>query len=60
MPIDKLTPKYLSSDSDSKFAAKNTMLDAINLYIGGDDSDSSLNGGDGVLKNVKGYLEVVG
>ena len=60
MPIDKLTPKYLSSDSDSKFAAKNTMLDAINLYIGGDDSDSSLNGGDGVLKNVKGNLEVVG
>jgi hypothetical protein len=60
MPIDKLTPKYLSSDSDNKLAAKNVMLDAINLYIGGDDSDSSLNGGDGVLKNVKGNLEVLG
>ena len=31
MPIDKLTPKYLSSDSDNKLAAKNVMLDAINL-----------------------------
>ena len=60
MPIDKLTPQYLSSDSDNKLAAKNAMLDAINLYIGGDDSDSSLNGGDGVLKNVKGNLEVLG
>ena len=60
MPIDKLTPKYLSSDSDNKLAAKNVMLDAINLYIGGDDSDSSLNGGDGVLKNVKGNLKVLG
>jgi hypothetical protein len=60
MPIDKLNPQYLSSDSDNKLAAKNAMLDAINLYIGGDDSDSSLNGGDGVLKNVKGNLEVLG
>ena len=53
MPIDKLKPQYLSSDSDNKLAAKNAMLDAINLYIGGDDSDSSLNGGDGVLKKCK-------
>ena len=60
MPIDKLTPKYLSSDSDNKLAAKNVMLDAINLYIGGDDSDSFLDGGDGVLKNVKGNLKVLG
>lgn len=60
MPIDKLKPQYLSSDSDNKLAAKNAMLDAINLYIGGDDSDSSLNGGDGVLKNVKGNREVPG
>ena len=49
MPIDKLTPRQLDADSDSKLVKKTAMLDALNLYSG--DSEG---GGRGVLKNIKG------
>lgn len=68
MPIDKITPKYLSSDSDNKLVPKNAMLDAMNVYLGGDDFDSLDNGdpnitnysrGDGILKSIKGNQRVI-
>lgn len=57
MPIDKLTPRQLDADSDSKLVKKTSMLDALNLYSG----DTGGSGGDGdmgVLKNIKGNLAV--
>jgi len=53
MPIDKLTPRKLNSDIDAKLVDKASMLDALNLYSGDDES-----GGGGVLKNVKGNTKV--
>lgn len=53
MPIDKITPRQLDSDSDSKLAKKSSLLDALNLYSG--DSEE---GNRGVLKNIKGNTEV--
>jgi len=57
MPIDKITPRQLDADSDGKLISKTSMLDALNLYIGEDDS-----GNKGVLKNIKGnsIVNVVG
>ena len=57
MPIDKLTPRQLDADSDSKLVKKTAMLDALNLYSG----DTGGSGGDGdmgVLKNIKGNRKV--
>ena len=48
MPIDKLTPRQLNADADSKLLTKSGMLDALNLYSGDD------GGNQGVLKNIKG------
>ena len=53
MPIDKITPRQLDSDSDSKLAKKSSLLDALNLYSG--DSEE---GNRGVLKNIKGNTKV--
>lgn len=53
MPIDKLIPRKLNSDIDAKLVDKASMLDALNLYSGDDES-----GGGGVLKNVKGNTKV--
>lgn len=53
MPIDKLIPRKLNSDIDSKLIDRASMVDALNLYAG-DDSD----GGGGVLKNVKGNTKI--
>lgn len=58
MPIDKLTPRQLDADSDSKLVKKTAMLDALNLYSG----DTGGSGGDGdmgVLKNIKGNVQVI-
>ena len=54
MPIDKITPRQLDSDSDSKLIKKSSFLDALNLYSG--DSEE---GNRGVLKNIKGNQEIV-
>lgn len=57
MPIDKLTPRQLDADSDSKLIEKTAMLDALNLYSG----ETGGNGGDGdmgVLKNIKGNTQI--
>jgi len=53
MPIDKITPRQLDSDSDSKLAKKSSLLDALNLYSG--DSEE---GNRGVLKNIKGNTKI--
>lgn len=53
MPIDKITPRQLDSDSDSKLAKKSSLLDALNLYSG--DSEG---GSRGVLKNIKGNTKI--
>jgi hypothetical protein len=53
MPIDKLIPRKLNSDIDAKLVDKASMIDALNLYAGDDES-----GGHGVLKNVKGNTQV--
>lgn len=53
MPIDKITPRQLDSDSDSKLAKKSSLLDALNLYSG--DSEG---GNRGVLKNIKGNTKI--
>ena len=58
MPIDKITPRQLDADSDSKLVKKTAMLDALNLYSG----DTGGSGGDGdmgVLKNIKGNVQVI-
>ena len=54
MPIDKLTPRQLNADADSKLLTKSGMLDALNLYSGDD------GGNQGVLKNIKGNLILTG
>lgn len=54
MPIDKLTPRQLNADADSKLLTKSGMLDALNLYSGDD------GGNQGVLKNIKGNLILSG
>ena len=53
MPIDKITPRQLDSDADSKLVKKSSFLDALNLYSG--DSEE---GNRGVLKNIKGNKEL--
>ena len=53
MPIDKITPRQLDADSDGKLVNKASMLDALNLYSGNSDG-----GNKGVLKNIKGNLQV--
>ena len=54
MPIDKLTPRQLNADADSKLLTKSGMLDALNLYSGDD------GGNQGVLKNIKGNSYLLG
>ena len=54
MPIDKLTPRQLNADADSKLLTKSGMLDALNLYSGDD------GGNQGVLKNIKGNSILTG
>jgi hypothetical protein len=53
MPVDKLIPRKLNSDIDAKLIDKASMIDALNLYAGDD-----IDGGGGVLKNVKGNTQV--
>jgi len=54
MPIDKITPRQLDSDSDSKLVKKSSFLDALNLYSG-----DSKEGNRGVIKNIKGNQEIL-
>lgn len=62
MPIDKRIPRVLNSDLDSKTSERVSMEDALNLYSGPDNesivSGVKLDGGDKILKNIKGNVEV--
>jgi len=58
MAIDKRIPRVLNPDGDNKAVDKASMLDALNVYSGPETS-SYINGrlydgGDGVLKNIRG------
>ena len=55
MPIDKLIPRQLTPDADSKLVRKTSFLDALNIYSGDYEE-----GNQGVLKNIKGNKEVSG
>ena len=60
MPVDKRTPRVLNSDADNKAINKVSMLDALNVYAGPETQDpfgpqkNIYDGGEGVLKNIKG------
>ena len=55
MPIDKLIPRQLTPDADSKLVRKTSFLDALNIYSGDYEE-----GNQGVLKNIKGNKKVSG
>ena len=58
MAIDKRIPRVLNPDGDNKTIDKASMLDALNVYSGPETSSyingSLYDGGDGVLKNIRG------
>ena len=61
MPIDKRIPRVLNPDADNKTIEKTSMLDALNLYSGPETSTAGISiydGGDGILKNIKGNEEI--
>jgi len=61
MPIDKRIPRVLNPDADNKTIEKTSMLDALNLYSGPETStagNSIYDGGDGMLKNIRGNEEI--
>ena len=49
MPINKITPRQLSPDTDSKLVSSTLFLDALNIHAGDHEQ-----GNEGVLKNIKG------
>jgi len=49
MPINKITPRQLSPDVDSKLTPSTSFLDALNVHTGDHEE-----GNEGVLKNIKG------
>ena len=53
MAIDKLTPRYLNFEDDERLVKRVEMIDAQNIRIDADD-----NGDAGVIKNVKGNVQV--
>ena len=55
MPIDKLIPRQLTPDADSKLVRKTSFLDALNIYSGDYEE-----GNQGVLKNIRGNKKVSG
>ena len=50
--IDKLQPRKLDKDTDQKLVQKNSMVDALNVYI--DENLSGESGDAGVIKPIKG------
>jgi len=58
MAIDKRIPRVLNPDGDNKTVDKASMLDALNVYSGPETSPILVgevyDGGDGVLKNIRG------
>lgn len=54
--IDKIQPRKLDKDSDSKLVQKTSMVDALNVYI--DESLSGSEGNSGVLKPILGNTQV--
>ena len=58
MPINKITPRQLSPDVDSKLVPSTSFLDALNIHTGDHEQ-----GNEGVIKNIKGtasYLHIRG
>ena len=49
MPINKITPRQLSPDVDSKLVPSTSFLDALNIHTGDHEQ-----GNEGVIKNIKG------
>ena len=57
--IDKILPRRLSSNSDSKVRGKDEMSDALNVSITHDNRDSD-SGNEGVLKPIKSNVDISG
>ena len=57
--IDKILPRRLSSNSDSKVRGKDEMSDALNVSISHDNRDGD-NGNEGVLKPIKSNVDISG
>ena len=54
--IDKLQPRKLDKDTDQKLVQKNSMVDALNVYI--DENLSGESGDAGAIKPVKGTNQI--
>ena len=57
--INKLLPRKLSSDLDSKIRAKDDMFDALNITISDDDREGGVTGNGGALKPIKSNTLIV-
>ena len=57
--IDKIQPRKLDKDSDLRLVQKNSMVDALNVYIDeSNTADGDGQGSAGVLKPIKGTTEI--
>jgi len=57
--IDKIQPRKLDKDSDLRLVQKNSMVDALNVYIDeSNTADGDGQGSAGVLKPIKGTTEL--